>query len=140
MRSGALSRRTSRDGSIVIPQDTKDYICELIAAGKSLRAVLRDYDGMPASSTVFKELAADAEFAEQYARARESQADTLFDEILEIADSSTQADDRRVRIDARKWMAGKLRPKKYGEKQEVELSGAVQIGRIERAIIKPEAK
>ena len=32
----------------------------------------------------------------------------------------------RLRIDTRKWMAGKLAPKKYGEKIEYELSG--QIG------------
>ena len=125
----------------MIPQDIKDRICELIAEGYSLRAILKA-EGMPASSTVFKELSGDKEFAEQYARAREAQADTLFDEVLEIADSDRQSDDRRVRIDARKWMAGKLRPKVYGDKVQTELTGAnggaiEVVGRIERAIIKP---
>ena len=88
-------------------------------------------------STVFKWLSENEDFAKQYARAREVQADALFDEILDIADDGSNdwmekrnADGKNIgwqengealrrsqlRIDARKWMAGKLRPKKYGEK------------------------
>lgn len=81
-----------------------------------------------------------ASFRQQYARAREAQADALFDEMLDIADDGSndwmerKRDDgstdevlnhehiqrSRLRIDARKWMAGKLRPKVYGDKAEVE--------------------
>ena len=110
-------------------------ICARLAEGNSLRSICRA-DDMPGLSTVFQWLKAQAGFAEQYARAREAQADALFDEILEIADDATNdwmernGDDgvayslngehvqrSRIRIDARKWMAGKLRPKVYGEKQ-----------------------
>ncbi len=71
-----------------------------------------------------------------YARAREDQADTLADEIVAIADepaagkkTTTKAngdvetvegdmiEHRRLRVDARKWTAAKLKPKKYGERQ-----------------------
>jgi hypothetical protein len=92
---------------------------------------------MPAPSTVYLWLAKYPEFSDQYARAREAQADAIFDDILDIADDATNdwmernVDDdegvgwklngehiqrSRLRVDARKWMAGKLRPKKYGEK------------------------
>lgn len=117
-------------------QEVADRICEGIANGKSLRKLLADDDSLPASSTVFKWLVQNAEFAEQYAHAREAQADSLFDEILEISDdgrndSYTDEDGNvrtdqdviarsRLRVDARKWMAGKLKPKKYGEKLEIE--------------------
>jgi hypothetical protein len=69
-----------------------------------------------------------------YARAREDQADTLADEILAISDEQREAVTRdgtiydpevhrdRLRIDARKWVAAKLKPRKYGDK--VELAGA----------------
>jgi hypothetical protein len=30
----------------------------------------------------------------------------------------------RLRVDARKWLASKLKPKKYGEKLSTELTGA----------------
>lgn len=113
-------------------QEVADLICERIAQGESLRAILKDDETLPASSTVFKWLNEQEGFSEQYARAREAQADVLFDEILSIADdgrNDSYVDDdgnprtdhdviarSKLRVDARKWMAGKLRPKKYGEK------------------------
>lgn len=95
-----------------------DEICERIADGESLRSICRD-DEMPATSTVCKWLGKYPEFAEQYARARELQADSLFDDILDIADKGKVGletpEDRRIAIDARKWMAGKLKGK-YSDK------------------------
>lgn len=122
----------------------KASICERIALGESLRSIC-DADDMPAMSTIFKWLTEDDSFSEQYARAREAQADALFDDILSIADDGRNdwmqrknADDQNIgwvengealrrsqmRIDARKWMAGKLRPKKYGDKITNEHTGA----------------
>lgn len=98
-------------------------ICEEIAAGKSLRKVCKSQD-MPNMSTVLRWIADDPVFCEQYTRAREAQADHFVDEIIDIADKSDlNADDKRIRIDARKWVAGKQRPKKYGDKQQVEHTG-----------------
>jgi len=117
-------------------QEIADTICERIADGESLRAICSE-DDMPNKATVFRWLAKHTEFSDQYARARDEQAETLFDEILDIADDSrndwvaahgdddgnqgwrenTEAIRRsQMRIDARKWMAGKLKPKKYSEK------------------------
>ncbi len=52
----------------------------------------------------------------RYARARGEQADFYADEIITIADTEPDAAIARVRIDARKWAASKLRPKVYGDK------------------------
>lgn len=117
-------------------EEVASAILERIAEGESLNKICKD-DAMPSKSTVFKWLGEISGFSDRYARAREAQADVLFDEILEIADdglNDTYTDDEgnvrtnqdviarsRLRVDARKWMAGKLRPKKYGEK--LELSG-----------------
>lgn len=124
-----------------------DRICEEIADGRSLRSICLD-ENMPGKSTVFRWLAADEVFRDQYARAREAQSDALFDEILDIADDGSndwmeRHDDEggnigwrengealnrsKIRIDARKWMAGKLRPKVYGDKLDVAHSGAVIV-------------
>ena len=94
---------------------------------------------MPNKATVFRWLASNDAFRDQYARAREAQADAIFDEILHIADtpqigqkvkklpggkkevsSGDMIEHRRLQVDARKWMAGKLNPKKYGDKQEID--------------------
>lgn len=116
-------------------EDLADEICERIADGESLRTICRD-EHMPVKTSVFRWLAANEDFAKRYARAREEQADTIFDECLDIVDDSAndwierrnksgdvvqvlneEAIARsRLRLDARKWMAGKLRPKKYGDK------------------------
>jgi P27 family predicted phage terminase small subunit len=56
------------------------------------------------------------EFLAQYVRAREEQADYYADEMVEIADTTDDPQKARLQIDARKWKASKLAPKKYGEK------------------------
>ena len=61
-------------------------ICARLADGRSLRSICRD-DDMPHTATVFVWLEKHPAFSEQYARARESQADALFDEALDIADT-----------------------------------------------------
>lgn len=101
---------------------------------------------MPNQATVFRWLSGNDALGEQYARAREAQADTIFDEILAIADTPmigkkckikedgsvevTEGDmieHRRLQVDARKWMAGKLRPKVYGDKLDLNHSGGVTV-------------
>lgn len=123
-------------------QQVADAICERIADGESLRAICRE-DDMPAKSSVFKWLSQHKDFADQYTRARETQADTLFDEILSISDDGANDSYKdedgnprtdhdviarsRLRVDARKWMAGKLRPKVYGDKVQTEISGGMRV-------------
>lgn len=108
----------------IFNDDVADAICERLADGESLRAICRGED-MPAKSTVFKWLATNSTFADHYARARETQADSLADDIVDIADDRLlEANDKRVRIDARKWLAGKLRPKVYGDSQTLKHTGA----------------
>lgn len=105
-----------------------DKICAELSNARSLRSICLDED-MPCQTTVFKWLRENADFAQQYARAREAQADAIFDEMLDIADDGANdfmgADEKyngdavarsKLRVDTRKWMAGKLAPKKYGEK------------------------
>lgn len=97
-------------------QAVADEICERIALGNSLRSICRG-DDMPSMATVFKWLTQQPSFAEQYTHAREAQADAIVDDILDIADDkSLDPNDRRIRIDSRKWLAGKMRPKKYSDK------------------------
>ncbi len=104
-------------------QELADDICEKLADGQSLRSICAA-PSMPTKAAVFRWLGAYPKFADQYGRARETQADSYFDDIADIADDKKlDANDKRIRIDARKWMAGKLRPKRYGDKTQTEISG-----------------
>jgi len=120
-------------------------ICDELARGKSLRRIC-EADDMPADRTVFRWLDSNEEFRQQYARAREEQAEHYAHEIIEIADdgsNDTYEDDdghvktnydviqrSRLRVDARKWIAAKLLPKKYGEMKHIEHSGSVTLEQL----------
>lgn len=117
-------------------------ICDRLADGESLKSICSE-DEMPGKATIYQWLAAKPEFADMYTRAKEDCADTLAEEILEIADDGSndwmerhekdnvgwQANGEhinrsRLRVDARKWIAAKLKPKRYGDKIEQTHQGA----------------
>lgn len=128
-------------------QEIADRICEGLIEGSSLRSICLA-DDMPSAATVCRWLGKFPEFREQYAHARVAQADTLTDEMLDIADDGTNdwmekrnaAGDvvgveyngdavqrSKLRIDTRKWYAAKLDPKKFGDKVELEHTGGVVL-------------
>jgi hypothetical protein len=140
-------------------QELADAICERIANGESLRHICSGPE-MPNRASVFRWLGLHKEFSDLYARAKEEAAELFAEEIVEIADEregkaimadgaevavvfdSTAVARNRLRVDARKWVAAKLKPRKYGERVAQEISGPnggpVQITRVERVIVRPE--
>lgn len=114
------------------------YIVKEIETGRSLRSILKENE-MPGSETFFKWINEDETKTKQYARSCELRAESLFEEILEIADETAydfvendkgqlvtnhEAINRsRLRVDARKWMLAKMQPKKYGEQIDVTTKG-----------------
>jgi hypothetical protein len=132
-----------------------DKILDRIANGESVRQICAD-DGFPSQETFYKWLRQDAEKAEKYARAKEHQADYYAEEIIEICDDASNdwmlregktaldaehVSRSRLRVDTRKWLMGKLRPKKYGDKSEIDHTSSdgsmtpVQV--IERVVVAP---
>jgi hypothetical protein len=123
-------------------QAIADEICERLSQGQSLRSICgaeRD-DFIPGQTTVFRWLSENDDFAKQYARAREAQAEAYADEIIAIADAPNATTNKltgeaelrdpardRLRVEARKWIASKLLPKKYGDRVEVEHSGKIGL-------------
>lgn len=131
--------------------DIAAHITTELVNGRSLRAICREDRGIPNVATIIRWLAnpEHAEFCAQYARAREAQADILADEVVDIADvcrigtkTTTKANGdvetvtgdmverARLQIDARKWFASKLAPKKYSEK--LAIGGAEDLPPIEQ--------
>jgi hypothetical protein len=113
-------------------QAIADEICERLIDGESLRSILHS-EHLPSKKTIYSWLMHNPEFLNQYTQAREIQADTFVDEMTDIADDGTNdymekvlqsgeithvADHEhinrsRLRIDTRKWVAERMRPKKY---------------------------
>ncbi|MBL4591268.1 MAG: hypothetical protein JKY96_04845 [Phycisphaerales bacterium] len=100
-----------------------EEICRRIADGESLRHVCED-ENMPAKGTVFTWLNQHPKFEELYSNARDRQADTLVDDIIEIADDERLDPKRaRVKIAARQWLAARQAPKKYGDRMQLNHAG-----------------
>lgn len=116
-------------------QDLADEICQRIREGEPVRQICL-LEHMPPQAVFYRWLQDKPDFREQYARAKEDQAETFAEELIDIADNSTndwvERENQRgelytafndeavsrakLRIEARKWLMGKMKPKKYGEK------------------------
>lgn len=101
-----------------------DTICEQLALGRSMRSICLEEE-MPAMQTIWRWLREKEDFSEQYARAKQESADAMSEELLEIADNPSNEDVNRdrLRVDARKWLMSKMKPKKYGDKMDVTSDG-----------------
>jgi len=125
-------------------QEIADEICAQLAEGKSLRSVCKA-ESMPSVTTVFSWMRLYPEFLKQYARSKEESADFLAEDLMDISDDGTNdwmaSNDpdnpgyrangehiarSRLRVDTRKWIASKLKPKKYGEKLDIAHSGSIE--------------
>jgi hypothetical protein len=136
-----------------------DLICDEIASGRSLKDVCLD-DGMPHFVTVFRWLDKNEEFRGKYKRATEIRTEYLAEEVIALSDRPVKAEKRvikadggeevtigdntertRLQIDARKWYAAKVYPKKYGEKVQQEVSGpnGAPLPAITVQLVKPSA-
>jgi hypothetical protein len=114
-------------------------ICVRLGLGESLRKICLD-DDMPCLASVMGWLSRKPDFLEQYTRAREIQAETQFDELIDIVDQppelsyvtdkngelvevkfdSSYVQWMKLRVDTRKWTAARMAPKKYAEYKQPE--------------------
>jgi len=119
-----------------------EKVCEQIATTTfSLRTICKQ-DGMPSVGTILKWLREKDEFLALYTRAKEEQADMLIEEMIDISDDGSNdfmtvtkgdveyeqenkevTNRSKLRVETRKWIASKLKPKKYGDKITQELTG-----------------
>ena len=107
---------------------------------------------MPGYRTVMRWVEDREDFRVSYQQAKKDQADYIAEEILSIADDSSldigftedgkpfvnseNIQRAKLRIDARKWYASKLAPKKYGERihQDVELETGDGLSQLLREL------
>ena len=108
-------------------------VCDRLEHGETLVAIVRD-PLMPSRMTVYRWLQSDEAFREEYARARDAQADHFAEEIVDIADAEPSLIFKNVDgVDVRKWYASKVAPKKYGDKIETTHRGDVTVNTVNYA-------
>jgi hypothetical protein len=125
----------------IFTQDLADRIClNISTSNKSLRTICKELGISVASVLNWLNDKEKPEFLAQYTRAKEEQADFLAEEMIEIADDGSndsmivydnqgkpkEVEDKewtnrsKLRVETRKWIASKLKPKKYGDKLQTE--------------------
>lgn len=133
-----------------------ESICREIELGSSLRSALKTI-GSPSSNVFYEWIDGNELKNKRYARACEERANAIFEDTLDIADDKSgdvlkneNGDEylnqefvqrAKLKIDTRKWMLGKMNPKKYGDKNTTVLEGGltnknVVLSPEEYAIIK----
>jgi hypothetical protein len=123
-------------------EEIVNEVCDITATSAlSLSSILMSQDHYPGVTTFYKWLDGNEDAAKNYARAKESQAHYLVEGIPAIADTpligekiksgkdgdeittGDNVDRSRLMIDARKWVAARLLPKKYGDKLDLTSDG-----------------
>jgi hypothetical protein len=134
-------RNSGQSCYMAIPAETKikilDEMFKRLAGGESLSAICRD-SHMPDKHTFYAWMDKDTNILTRYEAATSKRAEHIFDEIIEISDNKKKIDDDgytihnsneaiqrdRLRVEARKWVLGKMAPKKYGEAAQIRLADA----------------
>jgi hypothetical protein len=103
-----------------------------IAGGASLTAALQRLQPSPSYWWAKDQLRRNPDLRARYQEAVEDRADRLAEELLELADSpipegldgpgrSAWVQQLRLKVDARKWIACKLKPRQYGDRIDLEV-------------------
>jgi hypothetical protein len=100
----------------IYTEELAEQILDRLAAGESMVQICKDED-MPGLRTVMRWAKENEAFGIGYAHAREAQAEVMDDKILNAADAANavNAVAQRVKVEAYKWRAAKLAPKRYGD-------------------------
>jgi hypothetical protein len=126
-------------------------ILEQIGAGSSLSAIARQ-PGAPSYAWMKQALRENEELRKRYQDACDDRADLLAEDIERLADEeipegldgpgrSAWVQRQRLRVDARKWTASKLRPKQWGDRlitehiEHISLSACIERGRRRAGLV-----
>ena len=125
-----------------------DMACEVLenteqGLDRICKAFQKDDETFPDETTIRRWLKESDELAKQYAGAKENQVEKLVEQIIEISDDDSldiafteegkQYIDQqhiqrsRLRVDSRKWIASKLKPRKYGDRITNEHTGSITL-------------
>ncbi len=94
-----------------------ETICDRVISGRTLSDVSKD-DDMPCRKTMYTWMRNHPEFDQMYQQARRILVEQWVDEIIDISDNREGDPQRdRLSVDSRKWLACKVVPKMYGDRQ-----------------------
>lgn len=104
-------------------------VCRRMGNGEELIRILRSSDDLPSPDAFYTWLDAFPGLDRSYRRAREDLADHIDAEIADLARDVTAENYNatRVAIDALKWRAARLNPKRYGDRMQTDIDAQVTV-------------
>lgn len=108
-------------------QKLEDAFVDGILAGTSISKLCSENKISPAS--FYRHRLDSAEFETTIARAQEGAQEREMDGLIELADTANEdnANAVKLKVWTRMWIAGKRKPKKYGEKLDLNHTGELGI-------------
>lgn len=119
----------------IMTQAEKTHVCEQIADGRSLTAIVEDEEIAVEIRTVYRELNRDPFFLSEYSRARESSIEIKLSEMEDIIVgrgewANLPVDRMKELINDRRWHAIRLQRFRYGDKIDVQATVKQVEGKI----------
>lgn len=137
----------------IFKQELADEICLRVGKGQSLNKICQD-DHIPCRATIYSWMQENNHFLNNYVKAKADSADAHAEKIMELsfmegvdekdpkyyydAQGNKRVDAQllKVQIDALKWTASKLKPKKYGSDALLAITeGKEEAGKISMNVI-----
>ena len=119
-------RHANRKRPSVHDEGALQSVCDALIEGLSIKQACKP-ENMPRWQEIYLEMQRNEKVRNAIAHAREAQQEVTADDIVDMADLATPEDHNvvKLRIWARQWRAAKLAPKKYGEKQSLEVTADI---------------
>ena len=118
---------------IFLPESVWESIFMRMVSGKSLLSIVKEDDTLPCHMTLYRIMERDDNIKAAYQKDVEMRAEVLAEAILDLSDEEVPAhlegsganawvQRQRLRVDARKWTASKLKPRTYGDNLQVQVT------------------
>lgn len=127
-------------------EDVAQRFLDLVQEGRTVSSICETEPGMPNRRTITRWFTVHPEFSKRFDKAQEMQADVYFDKVVDTAEGRLDNEImetmgpkvanespnskrhmilafREQRIRAYQYAAAKLKPRAYGDKQQMEVSG-----------------
>lgn len=136
IKPAALTKTAIRQKGKIQLADIKDELLLRAAEGESIFTICQD-PAMPARSSIYKWIREDSQFRDEYAAALDQRADKYVEQIADLSAhmqqraamgaSNEEVTALKAHINSLQWIAARLNPKKYGDKQQLDIDQKVTL-------------
>ena len=105
---------------LTLTTSLSNNICQKLMEGKPLTQICQEKD-LPSLTTIYKWINSNPSFAKQITQARKVRCQTYLDKMITELETASHKDVPilREKLHHYRWLASKLLPSLYGDKQEV---------------------